>query len=97
MTVLSNLSIILLAAEAFVIALVPLILCGGLVYGLWWLQRHENLPSWLKLAQAYLELGRAYVEMAMRAVVKPVLLVHSTVATVQNWLSVITKFVKRRQ
>ena len=97
MTVLSNLSLILLAAEAFVIALVPLILCGGLVYGLWWLQRRENLPSWLRLAQAYLELGRAYVEMAMRAVVKPILLVHSAVATVQNWLSAITKFIKRRQ
>ncbi|RLC95371.1 MAG: hypothetical protein DRI77_10090 [Chloroflexi bacterium] len=94
MAVLSNLSLILLAVEAFIIALIPLILCGGLVYGLWWLQRHENLPSWLRLAQAYLALGRAYVELAMRAVIKPILLLHSAVATAQNWLGAITKFAK---
>ncbi|RLC78099.1 MAG: hypothetical protein DRI81_07385 [Chloroflexi bacterium] len=97
MIVLSNLSLILLAAEAFILALVPLTLCGGLVYGLWWLQRRENLPSWLRLAQAYLELGRAYVEAAMAAVVKPILLLHSAAATVQNWLDAITRFAKRRQ
>ncbi|MBU0702329.1 MAG: hypothetical protein KKC18_00485 [Chloroflexi bacterium] len=96
MTVLSNLSLILLAAEAFIFALVPLVLCGGLVYGLWWLQRRENLPRWLKLAQAYLAQGRYYVEMAMRAVVRPILLIHSIAATVQNWLGAIGKFAKER-
>jgi len=86
MTVLRDLSLILLAVEAFVMALVPLALLGGLVYGLWQLQRHENLPSWLRLAQAYLALGLAYVELAMSAVVRPILWVHSTLATVQGWL-----------
>ncbi len=94
MTLLSNLSLILLAAEAFILALVPLALLGGLVYGLWWLQRHENLPSWLGLARSYLELGRAYVELAMMTVVKPILMLHSAVATIQNWLGAITGFVK---
>jgi len=97
MTPLRNLSLILLAVEAFVLALVPLALCGGLVYGLWWLQRHENLPSWLRVAQAYLALGRGYVELAMRVVVRLILLIHSVMATVQNWLGAITKFAKGRQ
>ncbi len=92
-----DLSIILLAVEAFIFALIPLALCGGLVYGLWWLQRHENLPNWLRLAHAYLELGRAYVEMAMAVVIKPILLLHSAAAMVQNWLDPITKLAKRRQ
>jgi hypothetical protein len=91
MTTLRDLSLILLSIEAFILALVPLALFGGLVYGLWWLQRHENLPTWLKIAQAYLALGRAYVELAMRAVVRPILFVHSTLATIRGWLSVVAK------
>lgn len=91
MSLLSDLSLILLAVEAFAMALVPLTLFGGAVYGMWYLQRHENLPSWLRLAQAYLALGRAYVELAMRAVVRPILLLHSILATVRGWLGAIIK------
>jgi len=96
MSLLSNLSLILLAAEAFILALVPLILFGGLVYGLWWLRRGENLPRWIKLAQAYLAQGQYYVEMAMRAVVRPILLIHSVAATIQNWLGAVGKLAKER-
>ncbi len=91
MTLLRDLSLILLAVEAFIVALIPLTLFGGLVYGLWRLQRHENLPGWLKLAQAYLNLGLAYVELTMRAVVRPFLLLHSALAVVQSWLGAIAK------
>jgi len=97
MTTLRDFSLILLAIEMFILALVPLVLFGGLVYGLWWLQRRENLPSWLKVAQAYLAMGRAYVELAMQTVVRPILLVHSVLATVQGWFGAITKFAKGRQ
>jgi hypothetical protein len=91
MNLLRDLSFILLAAEAFVIALFPLALFGGLVYGLWWLRRHENLPSWLKVAQTYLAMGQSYVELAMRATVRPILLAHSVLATVRGWLGAVTK------
>ena len=91
MTVLRDLSLILLAAGAFVMALIPLALLGGLVYGTWWLRRHENLPSWLRLAQAYLDLGRAYVEVAMSAVVRPILAVHSFLARILGLLGAIAK------
>ena len=87
-------ALILLAVEAFVMALVPLVVCGGLVYGLWWLQRHENLPSWLRVAQAYLALVQAYIELAMRIVIKPILQVHNILATVQGWTGGIAKLVK---
>ena len=86
MPIVRDLSLILLAGAGFVVALVPLILLGGLVYGAWWLQRHENLPSWLKVAQAYVDLGRAYVELAMKVVVRPLFLVHSAMETVQTWV-----------
>jgi hypothetical protein len=91
MAVLRDLSIILLAVAMFAMALVPLAVFGGLVYGLGWLGRHEHLPSWLRLAQAYVTLGRAYVERAMRAVVSPIMAVHSIMATVQGWLRAIAK------
>ena len=85
MPIARDLSVILLAGTGFALALIPLALFGGLVYGLWWLQRHENLPSWLRVAQAYVDLGRAYVELAMKVVVRPVLLAHAVLAKVQGW------------
>jgi len=91
MTTLRNLSLILLAVEAFVMALVPLALLGGLVYGTWWLRRHENLPSWLKLAQAYVDLGRSYVELAMSAVARPIFVVHSFLAKIQGLLGAVAR------
>ncbi len=89
-----DLALILLAVEAFIVALVPLALCGGLVYGMWWLQRHENLPSWLQLMRSYLSLIQSYVELAMQMVVRPILQVHAALATVQGWLDGIAKLVK---
>jgi hypothetical protein len=88
MAVLRDLSIILIAIEAFFLALAPVVLLGALIYGLGWLQRHENLPSWLKLAQAYTSLGQSYVELAMAFVVRPFLFVHAALATVQRWLGI---------
>nr|HID13134.1 hypothetical protein [Anaerolineae bacterium] len=91
MTPLRDLSLIIIAVEALVLALAPLVLLGGGAYGLWYLQRHENLPSWLKVTQDYLALGRAYVERAMRATVRPILLVNSILATVRAWLGAVVK------
>ncbi|MBN1815012.1 MAG: hypothetical protein JXA14_24470 [Anaerolineae bacterium] len=88
MAVLRDLSIILIAIEAFFLALAPIVLLGALIYGLGWLQRHENLPRWLKMAQAYEFLGQAYVELAMAYVVRPFLFVHSALATAQRWLGI---------
>ena len=68
-----DLAVVLLAVEAFFIALVPLALLGGLVYGLWWLLRHENLPSWLGVVHAYLSLAQAYIELAMQTLTSPIL------------------------
>ncbi len=86
MAVLRDLSIILIAIEAFIIASVPLVVLGALIYGLGWLQRHENLPHWLKMARAYESLGQAYVELAAAYVVRPFLFVHSVLAMVQRCL-----------
>jgi hypothetical protein len=92
-----DLSLILLVVEAFFLALVPLVLFGGLVYGLWWLQRHENLPTWLRVAQAYVSLVQAYVELAMRTVARPILRVHATLAMVQSVFGGVAKLAKGRQ
>lgn len=91
MAIIRDLALILLAIEAFIVALLPLALVGGLVYGVGWLLRRDRLPAWLQVAQAYLALGRAYVELAMAAIVKPILVVHSLLACIQHWLGAIVK------
>ncbi len=88
MGVLRDIALILLAIEAFALALIPLALLGGLVYGLAWLQRRENLPSWLKLAQAYVSLGQGYAHWLMALIVRPILWLHEATATVRRWLRV---------
>ncbi len=81
-----DLSLILLAIEMFVLFLLPLALCGGLVYALWHLRRRDRLPAWLQLARAYLSLGLAYIELAMASIARPILAVHTATATAQGWL-----------
>ena len=85
MTVFRDVAIVILAVEAFVLMLLPLVVLGGLVYGLWWLRRHENLPSWLRLTRAYVSLGLSYVELAMAMIVRPILFVNGALATAQRW------------
>jgi len=91
MSTIRDLSLILLAVEAFVVALVPLALMGGLVYATWWLRRHENLPRWLQLARGYLTLGQTYVEVAMRTAAQPILRIHSFLATLRRWFGAIAR------
>jgi hypothetical protein len=90
MNVLRDLSAILLAAEVFVLILVPLALFGGLVYGLAWLLQHQNLPTWLRMGREYFVTGLSYVEVAMEAVAKPVFVVHGAVSTAKAWIRGIT-------
>jgi hypothetical protein len=91
MAVLRDISIIFLVAEALLLLLIPLALFGGLVYGLWWLRKHENLPTWLGVVRDYFYLAREYVELAMGVVVRPVFAIHSALATIQGWLKVFTQ------
>jgi len=85
MNVLRDISVILLAAEAFLFALIPLAFFGALVYGVWWLRMHRNMPSWLTALRTYLGLGLSYVETGMDALAKPVIAVHKAAATVEGW------------
>ena len=91
MSIVRDISLVLLAIEAFVLALLPLSLLGGLAYGLWWLRRHEHLPSWLSLAQAYLGVGQAYVELAMASIVRPIFAIHSALSTLKGWFGALER------
>lgn len=86
MNVLRDISVVLLAAEAFLLALIPLALFGALVYGVWRLRRHRNLPTWLRIGREYVMLGLSYVDQAMDAAAKPVIAVRSRVAKVGGWM-----------
>ena len=87
MTVLRDFAIILIAIEVFVLALAPVILLGALVYGAGWLRRRENLPYWLKVAQAYVALGQGYVQLAMAAIIRPIVEINRVMATVGGWFA----------
>ncbi|MGD2147293.1 MAG: hypothetical protein PVH41_11415 [Anaerolineae bacterium] len=89
MGVLRDLSVMLLTVQAFVLMLIPLALFGGLVYGLWMLLRHRNLPTWLRMAREYLMMGLSYVNLAMEAVARPVFKVRETTANVEGWIQAI--------
>lgn len=91
MATLRDVSLILLAVSVFVMGLVPLTLLGGLAYGVWWLRRHDNVPTWLRLARGYVGLGQAYVERAMRAAAGPFLRARSSLAQVQGMLRAISR------
>jgi hypothetical protein len=90
MSVLRDVAVILLAAQAFILVLVPLALFGGLVYGLWMLLQHRNLPTWLRMGREYLMMGLSYVEQAMEAAAKPVFAVHAASTTVEAWIHALT-------
>lgn len=91
MSVLRDISIILLAVESFVFALVPLAIFGGLVYGLWWLRRHENLPAWLKIVRTYFDQACQAIERGMGAVARSIYAIHSGAAAVRGWLKAINR------
>ncbi len=91
MNVLRDGAVILLAVEAFFCALVPLALSGAVVYGVWRLRRHRNLPTWLRTAREYVSLGLSYVDLAMEGVTKPIFAVNRAFATVQGWIRVLIR------
>ena len=86
MNVLRDISVILLAGEAFLFALIPLALFGALVYGVWWLRMHRNMPTWLRKMREYVMLGLSYVEQAMDVVARPVIAAHAAFATLESWI-----------
>jgi hypothetical protein len=94
MAILRDISIILLVIIAMLLAMVPLLLIGSLVYGLGWLQRHENLPTWLGLVRAYVGLAQAYVDLGMAAVARPVIAVNSARAAFLGWRAAIVSVLK---
>lgn len=91
MGILRDISVIILSAGAFVFTLIPLALSGAAVYGVWWLLRHQNLPTWLRTGREYITLGLSYVELAMDVVRRPVFAVSAAVARVMGWIRVLTK------
>lgn len=91
MSILRDVSVIILSAGAFIFTLIPLALSGAVVYGVWRLLRHQNLPTWLRTAREYLTLGLSYVDLAMDAVTKPLFAVNAAFARVAGWIRVLTK------
>lgn len=91
MSILRDISVIILSAGAFIFTLIPLALFGAVTYGVWRLRRHQNLPTWLRTAGEYLTLGLSYVDLAMDVVTKPVFVVNTAVARVTGWIRVLTK------
>ena len=88
MAFLRDLALILFAFMAAMPVLALAVVIGALIYGLWWVNRPERLPGWLKLGRAYVDIGQAYVELAMAQVVKPILWLGDALAQVQRWLGI---------
>ena len=91
MNVLRDISVIILAAGAFIFTLIPLVVSGAVVYGVWRLRRHRNLPTWLRRAREILMKASSAVETAMEMATRPIFAVHTAFATVGGWLRVLTE------
>lgn len=91
MSILRDISVIVLAAGAFIFTLIPLALSGVVVYGVWRLRSHRNLPTWLRKMRETMTLGLSYVDLAMDAVTRPVFALHAAFARVAGWIRVLTK------
>jgi predicted ABC-type exoprotein transport system permease subunit len=70
-----DIALIFLSMEALVVALIPLALLSALAYGIYRLQK--SAKQYLKLGQVYAQKAHAYVEKASRAVVDPLIRVHT--------------------
>jgi len=91
MSILRDISVIILAAGAFIFTLIPLAISGAVVYGVWRLKRHQNLPTWLRRAREILMDVSSAVETAMEVVTRPIFAVHTAFATVGGWIRVLTE------
>lgn len=89
--ILRDVSVILLAVEAFICTLIPLALSAAVVYGVWWLRRYRNLPTWLRTGREYTITGLSYVELAMEHVTKPIFAINRLFATVGAWIGILTR------
>ena len=77
-----DIALIFLSLQALVMALIPLLLLGGLAYGI-----HRLRPlvrHYLRLAFTYAEMGRAYVEDFARRAAEHFIRVHSAVRMTQT-------------
>jgi len=97
MTVVRDVSIILLAIVAMLLATMPMMLLGALVYSLMRLARHRNLPAWLGLVNAYVSLAQAYVELGMATVARPILAASSARAGLQGWLAAVVSMLRGKR
>jgi hypothetical protein len=92
MAALRDISVILLAIEAFVSLLIPAIIIGAGVYGVRWLRR--KLPPLFAQARKYLALIQLYVNRVCAAVVAPLIAASALVAQLSAWRNTLARFVK---
>jgi len=70
-----DIALIFLSLEALVISIVPLALLAGLAYGVYRLKK--LVKQYLVLAQHYAQQAHTYVERLSKAVVAPLIRVHT--------------------
>jgi hypothetical protein len=90
MAALRDVSVILLAIEAFVLLLIPAIIIGACVYGVRWLRR--KLPPLFAQARKYLALIQLYVNRVCAAVVAPLIAAYALVAQLSAWWNTLARF-----
>ena len=83
-----DIALIFLSIEALVMALVPLAVLAGLVYGVYWLR--GKVTEGLHIAQQYAQKLYVTVEKASVTVTKPFIKVHTTVRMIGVMFQVIS-------
>ncbi len=86
-----DIALIFLSLEAFVMALVPLLLFSALAYGVYRLCGLTK--EYLHIAQQYAQKAQDYVEQAAKAISDPLIRVHATMRMVTT---IVNNLVSRR-
>ncbi|MGC9349800.1 MAG: hypothetical protein ACP5JG_16800 [Anaerolineae bacterium] len=80
-----DIALIFLSLEALVVALIPLVLIGGLAYGVYRL--HRVTKVYLQKAQVYAQRANDFVEEASHRVAAPFILAHSAASMISTMVS----------
>ena len=78
MSILRDISLILLALEGIALTLVFVLILGAINYGLFRFRWWSTLPRWFTLATNYLHLGQRVIERVCRVTVAPIVAVSMT-------------------
>lgn len=88
-----DIALIFLSIQALVISLIPLVLIGGLAYGIYRL--NGWVRTYLQKAQVYVQMGHDWVERTTDAIAAPMIKVEATASAATTMFHTLKRMIRR--